>query len=147
MKAHSEAPSNLTPVWQPPQKAEPPKLGANRTNTICSYCGSMAPDELAAAIRVGATISWADAKYGWPHKVYVYGIPNRFAGYPEILTAKYENGEHTLGPVTRSPDKKDGKFYAEHLVDATPEDRATIEEAMGLSFTFHADGRVEWSKK
>jgi hypothetical protein len=50
----------------------------------CGYCGSMHPQELAAAIRQGATVSWADRKYGWPHKIYVEGAPNRYAGHGEI---------------------------------------------------------------
>lgn len=39
-----------------------------------------------------------------------------------------------------------GKFYTVHLQDATPEDRETIEEHMGLRFTFPDDGqKVSWS--
>ena len=146
MKAHREAPSHMELVWNPPKPADPTRLGANKTNTTCSYCGGMEPGELAAAIRAGATVSWADAKYGWPHKLYVEGIPNRFAGYPEALTATYVDGEKVIGPLTRAPDKASGKFYAEHLMDATPEDLSTIEKAMGLHFVFSDDGTVEWSK-
>lgn len=46
----------------------------------CGYCGSMHPADLAAAIRAGARVSWADWKYGWPHKAYVEGVPNPHAG-------------------------------------------------------------------
>lgn len=40
----------------------------------CSYCGSINPEDLAAEPVWRA--SWADRKYGWPHKFYV-DIPNR----------------------------------------------------------------------
>jgi hypothetical protein len=37
----------------------------------CSYCGSIHPEDLAAP---GWHASWADQKYGWPHKFYVEGL-------------------------------------------------------------------------
>lgn len=81
----------------------------------CSWCGSMHPSDLAAALRAGeASGHWADFKYGWPHKWYVDGVPGSI------------------------------KFYTEHLQDATPEDREVIEKAMGLRFTFEGDG-VRWA--
>ncbi len=40
----------------------------------CSYCGSVHPEDLVAEPEWHA--SWADQKYGWPHKFYV-DIPNR----------------------------------------------------------------------
>ena len=36
-----------------------------------------------------------------------------------------------------------GKFYTEHLQDASPEDRETIERAMGMHFDFNGGG-VAW---
>lgn len=69
--------------------AQPPDLtsGDGRRTTgrlrSCGYCGSMHPADLAAALRAGATLEWADAKYGWPHKAYVERIPNPHAGLLE----------------------------------------------------------------
>lgn len=54
-------------------------------------------------------------KYGWPHKFYIDGAPGML------------------------------KFYSEHLQDASPESREVIERAMGLNFTFSAEG-VAWSQ-
>jgi hypothetical protein len=80
-------------LWTPPHSADdldangrPPGPWMNNTEPCwrCWFCGSMPPDQLAAAIKAGATVSWADRKYGWPHKVYVEGVPNQFAGQLEI---------------------------------------------------------------
>lgn len=146
----------------------PPDIDAGRnTGRLrgCDYCGSMHPTDLAAAIKAGAAVSWADFKYGWPHKVYVDGIPNPHAGMTEVrgwssserpgfervASPRYSEltGERVAdhiqwvqksvaGPTTH------GKFYTEHLQDATPEDRETIERAMGLRFTFTVGG-VHWA--
>jgi hypothetical protein len=138
----------------------------------CGYCGSMHPVELAAAIRAGATVHWADRKYGWPHKVYVEGAPNPYAGQLEIRRVtwcsqppqaeidagkweRYQDGYNSttgkqrfsyriLGPKEPAAATAHGKFYTLHLQDATPEDRAVIESAMGLTFQFHGDGKVGW---
>lgn len=47
-------------------------------------------------------------------------------------------------PGEPAPKTTDGKFYTVHLQDATPEDRANIEAHLGLTFTFHDNGKVEW---
>lgn len=41
----------------------------------CSYCGGINPVDLAAEPE-WSYLSWADQKYGWPHKFYV-DVPNR----------------------------------------------------------------------
>jgi hypothetical protein len=139
----------------------------------CQYCGSMHPQELAAAIRLGATAHWADFKYGWPHKVYVEKAPNRYEGeleqrggfatcdrpaQQEIDSGKWiryqtgfssQTGEPTYSYHEAMPPEQPagqfahGKFYSTHLQDATPEDREIIERAMGKSFEFK-DGGVRW---
>ncbi|HEY6925146.1 MAG TPA: hypothetical protein VI653_16845, partial [Steroidobacteraceae bacterium] len=139
------------------------------------YCGSMHPQELAAAIRLGATVSWADWKYGWPHKVYVDKAPNRYVGHgeirsgittcgrpgPEEITAgkweRYQDGfDRNTGEPTysyRTPlpaptpalEHAHGKFYTVHLQDSSAEDRAVIEQSMGLTFKFDGD-TVRWEK-
>lgn len=79
----------------------------------CSYCGSCHPKELLTVMRNGATIHWADRKYGWPHKAYIDGAPGFI------------------------------KFYTQHLVDCSPEDRDELEKFLGLNFCFD-QGRVWW---
>lgn len=74
--------------WSAPRSPEEDtSRGGMRTARewwTCGYCGSMHPRELAAAIRLGATVHWADFKYGWPHKLYVENAPNRYEGHGEI---------------------------------------------------------------
>jgi len=53
----------------------------------CSFCGCIHPEDLAA--EQGWRASWADMKYGWPHKFYVEGIRPRD---PDLL--------HCLGHAT-----------------------------------------------
>lgn len=179
----------------------PDLAGGGRTTgrlRSCGYCGSMHPADLAAALKAGATVDWADWKYGWPHKLYVEQIPNPHAGILESRLgsshvtptcpktgAACEHGEQSFrapkcecmqagtatagishgvqmvraqdgfSKSTGAPEytwrdagqpaaaTTDGKFYTVHLQDASPEDRAVIEAAMGLTFTF--DGaRVSW---
>lgn len=137
----------------------------------CSWCGSMTPADVAAAIAAGARLEFADAKYGWPHKVYLDRVPNPHAGLPEahvstttepsaesvaavgwvkVPTGFFSEltGEPTfrwVEPPRPAPPVTNGKFYTVHLQDATPEDRVTIERALGVSFTFW-DDRVEWRR-
>jgi hypothetical protein len=51
----------------------------------CSFCGSISPDDLAAEPSWRA--SWADRKYGWPHKFYVEGVVNRSPETLRIISA------------------------------------------------------------
>jgi hypothetical protein len=119
----------------------------------CPYCGSMHPADVAAAIRAGAKGEWADQKYGWPHKAYFTDVPNPHAGMLESrASANFQHkpdwikvGEREWRePGEPAPKTTDGKFYTVHLQDATPEDRANIEAHLGLTFTFHDNGKVEW---
>ena len=170
-KAHKEALSttNFYPDGQVPwQEAYPPD-----TDTLmkhqgrmksCSYCGSAHPADVAAAIRAGASGSWADRKYGWPHKAYFDGVPNPHAGLMESVASSSQkpsqsqlDTENWLPPVegerpqwwrqlSPAPATTYLKFYTVHLLDATPEDRDTIEQHLGLKFTFvDNDTRVRWT--
>lgn len=88
----------------------------------CNWCGSVHPEDLAAWIRAGLKLEMADMKYGWPHKFYaVAGTTPPTA--PTWL-----------------------KFYTEHLLDASPADRDTIEREIGLRIVFSDDkgGTVSW---
>jgi hypothetical protein len=151
----------------PPQwtDARPPNITAGKTTgrlRSCSFCGSMHPTDLVAALTVGAKASWADFKYGWPHKLYVDGIPNPHAG----LTESRESCSYPKEPTDEERKRYQhwrqessrwlgwneapaaattyGKFYTEHLQDATEEERAVIERAMGMHFTFSDNGAVAW---
>lgn len=162
----AEWPDGRVP-WRP---AEPPNVADAERSAIgslrgCSYCGSMHPADVAAAIRSGAKFSWADRKYGWPHKAYGDGIPNPHAGMPEVRASASHptpgfprevrkprfsptTGERVDDYVTYTEEPKPasattcGKFYSVHLQDATPDDRALIESHLGIAFYFTGDGHV-----
>lgn len=165
---HSHLAGRFELAWR---DATPPDVAAGRTTgrlRSCSYCGSMHPADLAAAIKAGAKGSWADFKYGWPHKWYVDDVPNPHAGMLEVCSSSSSKSEqypfeireprfnektgeriedyvrYTENPKPAAPTTW-GKFYTEHLQDATPEDREVIERAMGLRFTFEPAGGVRWS--
>lgn len=146
-------PDGLVP-WRDPKPPE--TTGHTRTGHLraCSYCGSMHPEDVANAIRAGATGEWADRKYGWTHKAYFEGVPNPHAGLLEVRgSANFkpegredwvQSGSHWHEPPKPAPEKTRGKFYTVHLQDATPEDRETIETHLGIRFEFHSDGGVSW---
>jgi len=165
-------PDGLVP-WReaspPDLTSKPDEQSAGRLRA-CSYCGSMHPADVAAAIRAGAHGEWADWKYGWPHKAYFEGIPNPHAGMPESRvhrsdpppeaeTDKWRRVQRGFNSQTGEPEywwaevgqpagaTTYGKFYTVHLQDATPEDRAIIEQHLGLAFEFIEDGqKVRWSR-
>jgi len=103
--------------WRPPDEERPFRT--------CSYCGSIHPEDLlqfaAADHPLGFEV--ADMKYGWPHKVYVTGIPPR--GH--------------------------AKFYTEHLRDEGIDDEAfdavgaLLETRTGISFV-RREGRLLWAR-
>ena len=140
--------------WRNPEppRANGPDHGTGRLRS-CGYCGSMHPVDVADAIRRGAAGSWADWKYGWPHKAYFDGVPNPHAGLLEARgRANFEKpGWLSDGkgywhePAKPAAPTAHGKFYSVHLQDATQEDRALIEQHLGLVFTFADDGAVRWT--
>lgn len=148
-------PDGLVP-WR--DAAPPETSGHTRTGRLrsCSYCGSMHPTDVASAIKAGAEGSWADKKYGWPHKAYFEGIPNPHAGLLEVrASANYKPehhedwvqcGDHWHEPPQPAGPTTSGKFYSVHLLDATPEERDVIEAHLGLHFDFKDDGGVAWKK-
>jgi hypothetical protein len=78
---------------------------ASAGRMVCMYCGSLHPQEVAALIASGTTLTLAPQTHG-PHKATV--------------------GAH-------------GKFFTKHLLDATPAQRETIEQALGLRITYGPD--------
>jgi hypothetical protein len=136
----------------------------------CSYCGSVHPADLAAEPAWRA--SWADQKYGWPHKFYV-DIPNRepdalFAvgatsadappgvGWTALadLTAEQRAildrdrmaSDRTTFVLFDTRPNHFGKFYSIHLSDPAIDEatKEAIQRRSGVRFTF-ANGRVSWA--
>jgi hypothetical protein len=105
----------------------------------------MSPANLAAAIQAGARMELADMKYGWPHKWYISGAPNPFAGMMEIRSYKSDvDGKQLSGPEEAAKATTDhGKFYTIHLNDATDEEKNIIARGMGYWITFTDDGNIE----
>lgn len=97
----------------------------------CSYCGSIAPDDLVSEIVRGRSDGgalrpeWADMKYGWPHKLYV-SIPNR---EPETVYA--------LGATTRLGDDDERHVPTARL---TEEQRTAVERSWGEGWQAHYEG-------
>ena len=124
----------------------------------------------------GWYVSWADQKYGWPHKFYVENLTPHDPDVLSVLSATTHlegmTGEgwvltENLTKKQKQIIKDDGwrgdnyvafqfwhrpncyaKFYTEHLKDPniSPEAIATIERVSGLHFEWLEDGRVRWSK-
>jgi len=170
----------------------PDDLAAEPAGTGCGFAGCPDPRNELAMIHfpvegrpgqsaadgyhlfadTGWRASWADRKYGWPHKFYVEGIANRIPGSLYVTgstNAEASPGNGWVAPadLTREQRKAAGpdgwlrdnvtwlqfgyhathhaKFYTTHLADPalSPEVKAAIEQQCGLHFTF--DGtRVGW---
>lgn len=128
--------------WQPFGDVEPHKSSTRR----CSYCGSLHPEDLLNGLRNDATLHGADWKYGWPHKFYVDGIPNDYAGQ-QVQVGTHSVSSRFDGGFTETPIMGTGaqdipaKFYAEHLLDEGLDDEArdaliaAIEREAGIRFT------------
>ena len=72
--------------------------------------------------------SWADQKYGWPHKMYVEGLTARDPSLPRYMGS-------TSGDTPPA-----------HLADPriSQDVKDTIQRVSGLRFAWLADGRVSW---
>lgn len=139
-----------------------------------NYVGSREPEHEYNS--GGWYASWADQKYGWPHKFYVEGMPTRDPNVLSVLSAtnnpskSEQTGWVLTKDLTRAQKKliKDSgwsgsnytayqfwhrpycyaKFYTEHLRDPniSPEAVATIERVSNVHFEWLEDGRVRWSR-
>jgi hypothetical protein len=142
-------------AWRDPKP--PATTGRSRHGQLrgCDYCGSMHPSDVVAAIAAGANGSWADWKYGWPHKAYFDGIPNPHVGLLEVKSSAnfkpegrddwIQDGEHWHEPPTPAPALTHGKFYSVHLKDATPEEKEIIEKHLGIHVEFEGE-LVRWKR-
>lgn len=89
--------------WQAPDRGEHFRR--------CSHCGGINPEDLAAEPE-WLSFSWADRKYGWPHKFYV-DLPNR---NPERLY---------VVSATNSPPSRSAERYVA-WADLTDEQREVV---------------------
>jgi hypothetical protein len=111
--------------WQKTWKGRQP---AGHSLDTCSYCGSLSPLALLDALKAGARLNPADWKYGWPHKFYVDGIPNEWAGQTVECGGRYDEKGYTP-MMGEAPKHAYVKFYSEHLLDL-PADQ--FEEIAGM---------------
>lgn len=117
-------PGDKRPRWNKRQ-AEGYGLGDGMRG--CSYCGSMHPQDLYDLKDLSTlSLSWADFKYGYPHKLYVNGIPNPMAGQ-EVASGSRSwtdpiTREHKSEPIV-SPASEflTHKFYTLHFFDIEEE--------------------------
>lgn len=126
--------------WLPP--AEPEREPYGYPFRTCSWCGSIHPKDLMGFANDPAnTIEghFADWKYGWPHKVYIDGVPNPQAGRRPM----YRDAAPSTTPA---------KFYTIHMKDThVVGDSVTSDELSdfvagltGLRVVFTDDGNVCW---
>jgi len=112
------------------------------TYRTCSYCGSIHPEDLLRVLTEGATLGGSDWKYGWPHKFYVYNIPNPVSGQLRrsggISMGKYRlptmedfkreypgysnhrespHGGWQADSISPAPATMQAKWYNEHLTE------------------------------
>jgi hypothetical protein len=147
-------------TWRDPSRGE-----HYRT---CNYCGSIHPDDVAAEPEAQA--HWADAKYGWPHKLYI-DVPNRepehlfLIGASNATQPPAPNGWVPIGDIPDGTDtsgwhdlsiyrwamvgtrpKHHAKLYSVHLADpAIGQDTLDrVAQVSGRRFAFE-NGRVRWS--
>jgi hypothetical protein len=139
----------------------------------CSYCGTIHPEDLVAAMGNGMHADWADRKYGWPHKFYI-DVPNQDADRLFVVSRTnfdttdrgYTKGDELAPELRAVAEQDDGwgefrpdawyqfttrrthhaKFYTAHLADPaiTDEMKERIYAFGGLRFTFE-DGQVRWA--
>jgi hypothetical protein len=111
----------------------------------CGYCGSIRPEDFVRILAGTCTVEVADLKYDWPHKIYVWEIPNP---HPEVQRV-----------MSRGPGPHDikwgadrvlwAKFYTEHLLDEGYDEKAiealksVLRERARLDFIVDA-GALKW---
>lgn len=128
------------------------EYGVSEPFRRCSYCGSIHPEDLIRLLGEGAELHGADWKYGWPHKFYVEGIPNKTTEVVAKVgsTTKVIDGVattvNTLGPPPRECFVK---WYNEHIQDEGFDDEArsalfSVLESSGITFQM-SGGKLSYS--
>lgn len=140
-------------AWRPPGPLGHGDDGPYElTFRICSYCGSIAPEDAVELLRASPRVEVARMKHGWPHKIY-FDVPNPIAGKDVCVGSKSwtdEAGEHHDEEIRgAAPAFVQAKLYTIHLVDegtsaeAFAEIASAIEERAGICFELK-DGRLFW---
>jgi hypothetical protein len=138
MKTHSENVARFgTPEFRVAQCKQMDGAVRPDGRPTCSYCGSLTvADAIKAFQTPGVRWSGCDWKYSWPHKFYIE-IPCE----PYRKCTSKGPGEHDLGYSECRYDFH--KFYAEHLVDATPEQleqwNRIVEPITGIGYELDGD--------
>lgn len=97
----------------------------------CGYCGSMYPADVADAIRRGASGSFADFKYGWPHKVYLDKVPNPHAG---MLESNCGHSHATPEcPKTGEPCRHKSQSFYHPQCECMRDDPASVKRGVDIS--------------
>jgi hypothetical protein len=114
----------------------------------CSYCGSIHPGDLRGYLESDiGHLEVADEKYGYPHKVYVSGLPNPHRGMVVCIGTK-SSGQPIFG---RAPATTMVKFYTVHFGDAKRAEALTSllacfnKQIRHLHFE-SVDGRVSYAR-
>jgi len=133
--------------WREPRVDK--EYGVTEPFRRCSYCGSIHPEDLIRLLGEGATLNGADWKYGWPHKFYVEGVPNKTT---EVVAKVGSNSKAVDGVVVttpilgKPPRECHVKWYNEHIMDEGYDDEArcalmSVLEASGITFSMK-DGEL-----
>lgn len=118
----------------------------------CSYCGSIHPEDLLAALDAGAELHGSDWKYGWPHKFYVENIPNPHRDEPAEVGKKScpgEDGEPVHESIYGAQGNFNSKWYNVHLLDQGYDEAAItalmkrLSEVSGIEWKI-SDGKLSY---
>lgn len=140
-----------TAEWRAPRLDSEPYSETFRT---CWYCGSINPEDLVRIAKDHTLrMELADRKYGYPHKLYVHGIPNpNFGKIVEMGTSfqRGEDGEGVRTPITgAAPEFTFSKFYTQHFFDEgyDVEALAALNDAIRSGgYSFHIEeGKLFWN--
>lgn len=130
-------------VWRAPRVDK--EYGIREPFRRCSYCGSIHPEDLIRLLGEGAELHGADWKYGWPHKFYIEGIPNKTTELVAKVGSTHKNGVET--PTLGKPSRDcHVKWYNEHIADAGFDNEArsallSVLESSGIVFSMK-DGEL-----
>lgn len=114
----------------------------------CSFCGSIAPQDLYPFLLdppAAFQMHMADWKYGWPHKLYIDGLPNPWKGVEVVVSSTYQYGKIIEGSEVRAPGGPHvhAKFYSIHLLDLYGVALTKFLEALHKHTRLRFDVRIE----
>lgn len=161
-----------TASWREPVPTTRGQMGYGETWRTCGYCGSIHPDDLAAMIVTqglapaltdadysraltgegplhrarGVYLTEADWKYGWPHKLYVDGLPSAMAGQRIEVGGTYRGGKKLETHYGVQGETTGAKFYTKHLGDASDFEAlaAAIHEAIPNQTWTRDERGIKW---